>query len=127
MANPDGHDLGRFATASWHTQPMRIRAALHRHEHSDGVQERIETLPASQLGRWVAGYTGYREEADAPVRRLETPSGGAVLVLSLDDPLTVSQQPTRATAPTHAVGAAVVTSSAGGISDRPALTTHAGR
>jgi AraC-like DNA-binding protein len=106
---------------------MRTRPALRRHEDSDGVQEWIKRVPAPQLGPWVAGYTGYREEADAPVQRLETPSGGAVLVLSFGDPLTVSQQPTRATAPTHPVGAGVVTSFAGGISHRPALTTHAGR
>ncbi|HMK97932.1 MAG TPA: AraC family transcriptional regulator [Acidimicrobiales bacterium] len=106
---------------------MATRATLHRHEGSHSAQEWIEAPPAPQLGTWVTGYTGYREEADAPVHRLETPSGGAVLVISFGDPLTVSEQPARTTSSTRPAGACVVTSFAGGISDRPALTTHAGR
>jgi AraC-like DNA-binding protein len=114
--------------ALWHTELMVTRAIVRRHEDSRGVQEWAETEPAPELGRWIAGYTGYREEADAPVQRLETPSGGAVLVLSFGDPLTISQQPGAAGLPTRSAAAAeVVTSFAGGISDRPALTTHAGR
>lgn len=110
--------------ALWHTD----RATLHRYEDSHGVQEWVETEPVPELGPWIVGYTGYREEAHAAVQRLETPSGGAVLVLSFGDPLTVSQQPSGAGLPTRpAAAAAVVTSFAGGISDRPALTTHAGR
>jgi AraC-like DNA-binding protein len=105
---------------------MANRGTLHRHEGSHGVHEWVETVPAAQLGPWVAGYTGYREDA-AAVQRLETPSGGAVLVLSFGDPLTVSQQPARFTRPAHPANAGVVTSFAAGISDRPTLTTHAGR
>jgi len=103
-------------------------ATVHRYEDSRGVQECVETEPVPELGPWIAGYAGYREEAGAPVQRLETPSGGAVLVLSFGNPLAVSQQPRGAGLPTRPADAAeVVTSFAGGISDRPALTTHAGR
>ena len=101
---------------------------MRRHEDCDGFQEWVETEPAPELRPWIVGYTGYREEADAPVQRLETPSGGAVLVLSFGDPLTITQQPSGAGLPTGPAAAAeVVTSFAGGISDRPALTTHVGR
>ncbi len=106
---------------------MVTRATLRRHEDSHGVQEWVETEAGPHLGPWIAGYTGYREEADAPVQRLETPSGGAVLVLSFGDPLTVSQQPSGTSLPTRPASVEVVTSFAGGISDRPALTAHAGR
>jgi AraC-like DNA-binding protein len=107
---------------------MVSRATLRRHEDCDGFQEWVETEPAPELRPWIVGYTGYREEADAPVQRLETPSGGAVLVLSFGDPLTITQQPSGAGLPTGPAAAAeVVTSFAGGISDRPALTTHVGR
>ena len=106
---------------------MVTRAITHRHEAPGGVQEWTETAPAPQLGPWVAGYTGYREEADSPVQRLETPSGGAVLVLSFGDQLTVSQQLPRVTQPAHPADAGVVASFAAGISGRPTLTSHNGR
>jgi AraC-like DNA-binding protein len=110
----------------WHTEPMVTRAILRRHEDSHGVQEWVETEPAPELGPWIAGYTGYREEADACVQRLETPSGGAVLVLSFGDPLTVCWPASGTGLPVRSAAAGVVTSFAGGISDRPVLTAHVG-
>jgi transcriptional regulator GlxA family with amidase domain len=50
-----------------------------------------------------------------------------VLVLSFGDLMTVSQRPARTTVATHSTDAVVVRSFASGISDLPALTTHAGR
>lgn len=107
---------------------MVTRATLHRYEDCHGVQEWVEAEPVPELGPWIVGYTGYREEAGAPVQRLETPSGGAVLVLSFGDALTISQQPSGAGLPARPAAATeVVTSFASGISDRPVLTAHAGR
>lgn len=98
--------------------------AVRRHEDGRGVHEWIEAPSAASLRPLIAGYTGYREEVQAPVRRLETPSGGAVLVLGFGPPLQVSEparddsisQPPRS----------VVSSFAGGISDRSAVVAHAG-
>jgi hypothetical protein len=72
---------------------MAARGTVHREEDEHGVHEWIETVPAAGLHRWIRGYTGYREAVDAPVRRLETPSGGAVLILSFADP--AHRVPTR--------------------------------
>lgn len=105
---------------------MTTRPTLHRNEDVDGVHEWVETLPAPRLGPWIDSYTGYREEVDARVQRLETPSSDAVLILSFGDPLTVSQ-PTITAPQAHPASIGVVTSFAGGITDRPALTTHTGR
>ncbi len=106
---------------------MEAPALLHRHEDAHGVHEWVETVPATRLRAWVSGYTGYREEVDRPVQRLETPSGGAVLVLSFGDLMTVSQQPRGAAMAARSADAVVVRSFVSGISDLPALTTHAGR
>lgn len=97
---------------------------MRRHEDARGVHEWIEAPPASSLRPLIAGYTGYREEVDAPVRRLETPSGGAVLVLGFGPPLTVSE-PAAGDLVSQPPGSAV-SSFAGGISDRSALVAHAG-
>lgn len=98
--------------------------AVRRREDARGVHEWIEASPASSLRSLIAGYTGYLEEVDAPVRRLETPSGSAVLVLGFGPPLTVSE-PAAADLKGQPPGSAV-SSFAGGISDRSALVAHAG-
>lgn len=108
------------------TGRMAIPARLNHDEGVHGVHEWIEAAAAPELRPWVAGYTGYREEVDGPVRRLETPSGGAVLVLSFGDTLSMSQVGSS-TVPPDPTCTFVVTSFAGGISDRPVLTTHGGR
>lgn len=104
---------------------MTTWGTVRHREDAHGVQEWIEALPSSSLRSWINGYTGYREEVDAPVARLETPSGDAVLVIGFGEPLVVSElapadlqsQPSRST---HS-------SFAGGLCDRPALVSHAGR
>lgn len=103
---------------------MAIRAALRRHEDGQGSYEWIEGVPAPRLGTWITGYTGYREVTARPVRRLETPSGGAVLVISFGDPLAISSPPVGAEV--CVLTADTFTSFVGGISDRPAITTHGG-
>lgn len=108
--------------------PLRgdpVAGAVRGYEDAHGVYEWIEAPPGSSLRSWIAGYTGYREEVDAPVRRLETPSGGAVLVLGFGTPLTLSE-PTDADLSNQPPGPAI-SSFAGGISDRSALVAHAGR
>lgn len=109
---------------------MARRTVVHRHEDASGLHEWVETAPSTGLRPWITGYTGYREWGEKGVRRRETPSGGAVLVLSFGDPLTVGDTPRLrpgAPAPHTAPEAGSVTSFAGGLSDRPALTAHDGR
>lgn len=89
------------------------------HEDERGVHEWVRALPAPTLRPRIAGYTGYREDVDAPVQRLETPSCGAVLVLGFDTQLTVSDP--------ASTDVTVSRSFAGAIGDRPALVTHPGR
>ena len=103
---------------------MTIREASGRREDEHGVHEWIEALPSSSLRSWITGYTGYREEVDAPVARVETPSGAAVLVLGFGGSLTVSELAPASPERRHA--GSVVSSFAGGLCDRPALVTHAG-
>ena len=66
------------------------RGAVRHREDTHGVYEWLDVAPAAPLRLWVACYTGHREHVQTPVRRLETPSGGAVLVLRFGAPLTVS-------------------------------------
>lgn len=109
---------------------MATGVTVQRQEDADGTREWIETQAGRPLRPWVSGYTGYREAGTRPVRRVETPSGGAVLVLSFGDRLTVSHAPRAGGA--GSTGAAegprcVLTSFAGGLDHRPVLTSHNGR
>lgn len=98
--------------------------AVRRREDARGVHEWVEVSPASSLRSLIAGYTGYREEVEAPVRRLETPSRGAVLVLGFGPPLTVSEAVPSGSG-SQRPGSAV-SSFAGGLCDRSAVVAHAG-
>lgn len=116
--------VGRVSTSAPIRNDPAGGGAVRRHDDARGVHEWIEAPPASSLRLLIAGYTGYREEVDAPVQRLETPSGGAVLVLGFGPPLTVSE-PAASDLMSQPPGSAV-SSFAGGISDRSALVAHAG-
>jgi AraC-like DNA-binding protein len=104
---------------------MSSRAFVHRREDGEGAREWAETAPARRLGPWITGYTGYREERGRPVQRLETPSGGAVMILSFGNVLTVSEPGFGARAVPGSAG--VVVSFAGGMTEHPVLTSHDGR
>jgi AraC-like DNA-binding protein len=78
----------------------------------------VHATPHPALRGHVHGYCGYREDTVAPLRRSETPSATAALILSFGDEISVSvggeraQRHTSFLAPLH---------------DRPATTEHAGR
>jgi len=94
------------------------RTTVVRHASALGRWEMVHAAAHPALRGHVHGYCGYREETNAPLRRWETPSAMAALVLSFGDPLDVT------------VGADVTrrhTSFLAPLHDRPAATEHGGR
>ena len=94
------------------------RTKVDRHESALGRWEMVHAAAHPALRGHVHGYCGYREDTAAPLRRWETPSAVAALVLSFGDELEVTigddatRRHTSFLAPLH---------------DRPAATEHAGR
>ena len=94
------------------------RTTVVRHESALGRWEMVHAVAHPALRGHVQGYCGYREETTAPLRRWETPSATAALVLSFGDPIDVTvgadatRRHTSFLAPLH---------------DRPAATEHGGR
>jgi AraC-like DNA-binding protein len=69
----------------------------------------------------VAWYSGYRQEGVPPGRHRGLPSPYLTLIITLDDPLTVSAHPDPADPPGDYV------TLAGGLHTTPAVITHPGR
>ena len=85
------------------------------------VSESAQAAPAAPLRGLVAWYSGYRQEGVPPGRHRGLPSPYLTLIITLDDPLTVSAHPDPADPPGDYV------TLAGGLHTTPALITHPGR
>jgi AraC-like DNA-binding protein len=66
----------------------RARLTTSIAEHGEWLM--ADAPPAPELAGLVRGYTGFVERSDAPLRRLEPPSGTAVLIVSFGAPFDVS-------------------------------------
>ncbi|MDX6335312.1 MAG: hypothetical protein QOG05_2652 [Streptosporangiaceae bacterium] len=85
------------------------------------VSESARAAPAAPLRGLVAWYSGYRQEGGPPGRHRGLPSPYLTLIITLDDPLTISAHPDPADPPGDYV------TLAGGLHTTPALITHPGR
>ena len=85
------------------------------------VSESAQAAPAAPLRGLVAWYSGYRQEGVPPGQHRGLPSPYLTLIITLDDPLTVSAHPDPADPPGDYV------TLAGGLHTTPALITHPGR
>ena len=97
---------------------MGEAVTVERHVSEAGAFEMARRAPHPVLRGGVGGYTGYWEQAPAPVRRREAPGGVVPLIISFGAPITVTGP---GSAPRR------LTSFTGGLSDGPALTEHEGR
>ncbi len=88
-----------------------------RHESELGWWEIATREPHPLLAGQVLRYAGYVERTKVPLRRLEAPFQGVVLILSFDDQLRLVDAGGRDE---------VHTSFTGGLSDGPTYTEHAG-
>ncbi|MBV9792352.1 MAG: AraC family transcriptional regulator [Actinobacteria bacterium] len=85
------------------------------------VSEAARHRPPAALRPLVAWYSGYREAGEPPARHRGLPSPWLTLIVTLDDPLTISAHPDpRQPASQHQV-------LVGGLHTAPALVTHDGR
>jgi AraC-like DNA-binding protein len=85
------------------------------------VSESARAAPAAPLRGLVAWYSGYRQAGVPPGRHRGLPSPYLTLIITLDDPLTVSAHPDPADPPGDYV------TLAGGLHTTPAVITHPGR
>jgi AraC-like DNA-binding protein len=85
------------------------------------VSESARAAPAAPLRGLIAWYSGYRQEGVPPGRHRGLPSPYLTLIITLDDPLTVSAHPDPADPPGDYL------TLAGGLHTTPALITHPGR
>ena len=63
------------------------------------MSESARAAPAAPLRGLVAWYSGYRQEGVPPGRHRGLPSPYLTLIITLDDPLTVSAHPDPADPP----------------------------
>jgi len=85
------------------------------------VSESARHRPPAVLRPLVAWYSGYREAGAPPARHRGLPSPWLTLIVTLDDPLTISEHPDPCQpASQHQV-------LVGGLHTTPALVTHEGR
>ena len=85
------------------------------------VSESAQATPAAPLRGLIAWYSGYRQEGVPPGRHRGLPSPYLTLIITLDDPLTVSAHPDPADPPGEYL------TLAGGLHTTPAVITHPGR
>jgi AraC-like DNA-binding protein len=85
------------------------------------VSESAQAAPAAPLRGLIAWYSGYRQEGVPPGRHRGLPSPYLTLIITLDDPLTVSAHPDPADPPGEYL------TLAGGLHTTPAVITHPGR
>jgi AraC-like DNA-binding protein len=84
------------------------------------VSEAVRHRPPRALQPLVAWYSGYREDGAPPARHRGLPSPWLTLIVTLDDPLTISEHPDPLQpASQHQV-------LVGGLHTTPALVTHDG-
>lgn len=94
-----------------------MAVTVRRHESGAGWHEMAARTPHPLLNGAVLRYAGYIERTSLPVRRLETPFGGVVMILSFGKALRI----------VDAVGEdRAHRSFAGGICDGPTYTEHDG-
>src|SRR5688500_18132079 len=96
------------------TRPMTVA----RHESALGRWEMVHAAPHPALRGHIEGYCGYREDTVGPLRRSETPSATATLILSFGDPIDVEVTGFRPRRHRSFLAS---------LHDRPAITEHAGR
>lgn len=94
------------------------RTRVRRSSSPAGNWELAEAPAAPQLAGLVRGYLGFVERAETELRRLETPSSTAVLIINFGAPLTVAA-PGRPTAVYRE-------SFLARLSERPAATSFSG-
>ena len=92
---------------------------MRRHESELGSWELVSRDPDPRLSGHIAGYCGYLERGERPLRRREMPSGEIVVILSFGPAIDVSD-------PTRAGAAARRTSFAAGLHGEHAVTRHDG-
>lgn len=85
------------------------------------TSEFVHRRPAGPLRRYIAGYTGYREDGSAPGRHRGLPSPYLTMIITLDQRLTVAEHADPRTPPGD------YDALLGGLHTRPALITHDGR
>jgi AraC-like DNA-binding protein len=83
--------------------------------------ESVQARPAAALRRYVAWYSGYREEGVTPARHRGLPSPYLTLIITLDDPLNIAVHADPRQAPGH------YTTLLGGLHTSPAEIVHDGR
>jgi AraC-like DNA-binding protein len=97
---------------------MRPEAVtVSRHESELGWWEIAEHAPDPRIAPHVLRYAGYIERTKIPLRRLEAPFGGIVLILSFDERLRLVDAEGRDD---------LHTSFTAGLSDGPTFTEHGG-
>jgi AraC-like DNA-binding protein len=79
------------------------------------VNEHVQAKPSPALRPYVAGYSGYRQQASAGTVHRGLPSPYLTLILTLDEPLVILEHPDRRQAPGR------YDSLLGGLHLRPAL------
>jgi AraC-like DNA-binding protein len=94
-----------------------LDVSVSRHESALGSWEIASAAPHPRLTGQVLRYCGYMERTSTPMRRLEAPFGGIVLILSFGEPLRLWDAEGRDG--THV-------SFAAGLSDAPTFTEHSG-
>jgi AraC-like DNA-binding protein len=94
-----------------------MSVAIQRHQSDLGWWEMASREPHPLLGGQVLRYAGYVERTNVPMRRLEAPFQGIVLILSFDERIRMVDAGGREE---------LLTSFTGGLSDGPTFTEHAG-
>ena len=84
------------------------------------VDEHCRYVPREPLRRYVAAYTGYRQRGVPPARHRGLPSPYLTLIVTLDEPLSITAHPDPGQPPGE-FGTLL-----GGLHSVPALITHAG-
>ena len=85
------------------------------------IDEHARYVPPARLRPFVSGYTGYRQEAVAPMRHRGLPSPELTFIVTLDDPLAIDAHPD----PGQPAGS--YDTLLGGLHTSPALVSHQGR
>jgi AraC-like DNA-binding protein len=94
---------------------------VSQHQTARPVDESVRALPAEPLRDLVAWYSGYRQEGVGAARHRGLPSPYMTLIVTLDDPLTISAHADPRQAPGR------YTTLLGGLHTSPAEIVHDGR
>ena len=111
-------ESGRAVSESGRAVPKPARAVS---ESGRAVSESARAAPAAPLRGLIDWYSGYRQDGVPPARHRGLPSPYLTLIITLDDPLTVTRHPDPADRPGD------YRTLVGGLHTTPALIAHPGR